>query len=76
MVRNNSCCHNLKNGINEKRLRRHKCDNPGNSIYKMKGMTLEEVASIAGWTHSMNASTAGHEPFKLLTVSVIKLVIL
>ena len=38
-------------------------------------MALEEVASIAGWTQSMNASTAGHEPFKLLT-SVIKLVIL
>ena len=42
----------------------------------MKGMALEEVASIAGWTQSINASTAGHEPFKLLTVSVIKLVIL
>ena len=35
--------------------------------YKMKGMALEEIASIAGWTHSMNASTAGHESFKLLT---------
>ena len=39
-------------------------------------MTLEEVASIAGWTHSMNASTAGHKLFKLLTARVIKLVIL
>ena len=39
-------------------------------------MTLEEVAIIAGWTHSMNANTAGHEPFKLLTANVIKLVIL
>ena len=45
-----------------------------NSIYK--SMTLEEVASIVGWTHSMNARTAGHKPFKLLTAHVIKLVIL
>ena len=36
-------------------------------MYKMKGMALEEVVSIAGWTESMNASIAGHEPFKLLT---------
>ena len=36
-------------------------------MYKMNGMALEEVASIAGWTECMNASTAGHEPFKLLT---------
>ena len=39
-------------------------------------MTLEEVASIVGWTHSINASTTGHKLFKLLTVRVIKLVIL
>ena len=45
-----------------------------NSIYK--SMTLEEVASIAGWTHSMNARTAGRKLFKLLTARVIKLVIL
>ena len=34
----------------------------------MKGMALEEVASKAGWTHSVSASPAGHELFKLLTV--------
>ena len=36
-------------------------------MYKMNGMALEEVASIAGWTECMITSTAGHEPFKLLT---------
>ena len=71
--------HNLKNGINER--------NPGSIdvivqkiVSKNKGMTLKEVVSMAGWTHSMNANTAGHELFMLLTANVTlqryKLVIL
>ena len=50
----------LKNGINER--------NQGSIdvivqkiVSKNKGMTLKEVVSMAGWTHSMNANTAGHE---------------
>ena len=52
--------HNLKSGINER--------NQGSIdvivqkiVSKNKGMTLKEVVSMAGWTHSMNANTAGHE---------------
>ena len=39
-------------------------------VSKDKGMTLEEVVSMAGWTHSMYANTAGHELFMLLTANV------
>ena len=54
--------HNLKNGINER--------NHGSIdvkvqkiVSKDKSMTLEDVVSMAGWTHSMNANTSGHELF-------------
>ena len=61
--------HNLKNGINER--------NHGSIdvkvqkiVSKDKSMTLEDVVSMAGWTHNMNANTAGHELFMLLTANV------
>ena len=71
--------HNLKNGINER--------NHGSIdvkvqkiVSKDKSMTLEDVVSMAGWTHNMNANTARHELFMLLTANVTlqryKLVIL
>ena len=61
--------HNLKNGINER--------NHGSIdvivqkiVSKDKSMTLEDVVSMVGWTHNMNANTAGHELFMLLTANV------
>ena len=61
--------HNLKNGINER--------NHGSidvKVWKIltkdKSMTLDDVVSTAGWTHNMNANTAGHALFMLLTANV------
>ena len=61
--------HNLKNGINER--------NHGSIdvkvqkiVSKDKSMTLEDVVSMAGWTHNMNANTVGHALFMLLTANV------
>ena len=82
MVRSNSCFHDLKHGINERKKTQGSIElivqknNINKKNSKNKSITLEEVASIVGWTHSMNARTAGHKPFKLLTAHVIKLVIL